>query len=338
MKRTTIKDIARHLSVSVSTVSRALSDDKNIRRETKEEILRVAEELGYRRNIVATNLRSGASNTIGVIVQEMVTPFTSTVVRGIQEVLYPLGKKVIYVDSNENPELERENLLLMERFMVDGIIMGLCSWKSNREEIERIQREGTPIVFFDRLPHGMEASQVIVDDYNKAFFLIEHLIEQGRRRIMLLQGPDTIYNFVERTRAYKDVMKKHRLPILEELMPTASMKTEEGARVVDKLLDAGVEFDALFAETDILAIGAMNRLQERGKRVPADVAVVSFSGSPLSTMVHPPLTTVEPPLIEMGKKSAELLLKRISNPESPHETIIVDSQIKLRASSCLTDK
>ena len=128
MKHVTIKDIARYLSLSVSTVSRALVDDKNIRKETKEKVLETAQKLGYKPNPVATNLKYGHTNTVGVIVPEMVTPFASRVISGIQDVLYANGIKVIIAESNEKPATEKENLLLMERFMVDGIIISLCSY------------------------------------------------------------------------------------------------------------------------------------------------------------------------------------------------------------------
>lgn len=171
MKRITIKDIANYLSLSTSTVSRALVDDKNIRRETKEQVLQAARELGYRPNPVARNLKSGHSNTVGVIVPEMVTPFASKIIDGIQSVFNPLGIKVVIADSREDPDRELENFRLMEQFMVDGIIVGICDYKRNRTEIERLLQSGMPIVFYDRIPHGLDVSQVIVDDYMKSFFL-----------------------------------------------------------------------------------------------------------------------------------------------------------------------
>lgn len=170
MKHITIKDIAKHLSLSVSTVSRALVNDKNIRRETKEKVLEAAKTLDYKPNPVATNLKYGHTNTVGVIVPEMVTPFASQVINGIQSLLYANGMKVIIAESGEDPHKERENLQMMERFMVDGIIICLCSYKKNKDEYIRLQQAEMPMVFYDRIPHGMNVSQVIVDDYMKAFF------------------------------------------------------------------------------------------------------------------------------------------------------------------------
>lgn len=333
MKHVTIKDIAQHLSLSVSTVSRALVDDKNIRRETKEKVLEAAQKLGYKPNPVATNLRYGRTNTVGVIVPEMVTPFASQVINGIQSTLYAKGLKVIIAESNEDPKLEKENLLMMERFMVDGIIVCLCSYKENKEEYKRLLQAEMPMVFYDRIPHGMEVSQVIVDDYMKAFFLVEHLIRSGRKRIVHLQGPDDVYNSIERARGYKDALTKFRLPIEEGMLIKAGLGFKDGARAADLLVERGMPFDAVFAFTDTLAIGAMNRLRELNKKIPEEVAVASFSGTVLSTIVNPQLTTVEPPLVQMGKTAAQLILEKIKDPSSPNRSVVLDAEIRLRAST-----
>ena len=143
MKHVTIKDIARSLCISVSTVSRALTDDKNIRRETREAVLREAERLGYRRNPVAMNLKMGRTNTIGVIVPEMHTPYASQVVAGIQSVLYKNNQKVMIAESDESPLRERESLQMMEEFMVDGLIVSLCSYKQNVDVYRRLAAAGS---------------------------------------------------------------------------------------------------------------------------------------------------------------------------------------------------
>lgn len=333
MKHVTIKDIAQHLSISVSTVSRALVDDKNIRKETKEKVLETAKKLGYKPNPVATNLKYGHTNTVGVIVPEMVTPFASRVVNGIQEVLYANGIKVIIAESGEDPEKEKENLQLMERFMVDGIIISLCSYKKNKEEYLRLQKAEMPMVFYDRIPHGLDVPQVIVDDYMKSFFLVERLIRSGRKHIVHIQGPDDVYNSLERIRGYKDALTKFNISFDEKRVIRTGLTFEDGKNVADELLKRNISFDAVFAFTDTLAIGAMNRLRERGKKIPEEVAVASFSGTELSTIVYPELTTVEPPLFQMGKKAAELILEKIKNPISPNRSVVLNAEIRSRAST-----
>lgn len=333
MKHVTIKDIANHLTLSVSTVSRALTDDKNIRRETKEKVLAAAKALGYRPNPVATNLKYGRTNTIGVIVPEMVTPFASQVIEGIQKILYAKGLKVIIAQSDENPQREKENLQLMESFMVDGIIICLCHHAENRALYTRLQEEGIPMIFFDRIPEDKDASKVIVDDYAKSFFMMEHLIRSGRRCIAHLQAPSYIYNSVERFRGYKDALSKFRIPYDDSLVIKTGMTIDDGRRAAEQLIRANTSFDALFAFTDTLAIGAMNYLREQGISIPEEVAVASFSGTILSTIVYPQLTTVEQPLEEMGEAAAHLMLGKINDPSSANRTIVLDAKIRVRGST-----
>ncbi|MFI3286471.1 MAG: LacI family DNA-binding transcriptional regulator [Rikenellaceae bacterium] len=333
MKRTTIKDIAKHLTISVSTVSRALSGDKNIRTETRDKVLAAAKRLGYKPNPIATSLQAGRTNTVGIIVPEMTTPFAAQIIGGVQEVLHNEGIKVIIAESNESWERERENLNTMERFMVDGILVSLCDYERNREEYLRLIESGMPIVFFDRIPHKMEVARVIVDDYIKSFFLTEHLLRSGRRRIVHLAGPDYIYNSVERLKGYKDALKKFNADSSADLVIKSGVSFEDGASAAKQLLEKGVEFDALFAFTDTLAIGAMNLLRDSDVRIPEDVAITSFSGTILSTIVHPQLTTVEPPLRQIGRTSAEMIVEKIKNPNAPTRSIVLDAEIVLRASS-----
>lgn len=333
MKHVTIKDIARSLCISVSTVSRALTDDKNIRRETREAVLREAERLGYRRNPVAMNLKMGRTNTIGVIVPEMHTPYASQVVAGIQSVLYKNNQKVMIAESDENPDRERESLQMMEEFMVDGLIVSLCSYKHNIETYRRLANEGVAIVFYDRIPHGMDdMPQVMVDDNNDSYFMAEHLIRLGRRRIAYLYGPDDVYNAVERGRGYREAMEKFQI-YDPRLIVKTGMTFADGAAAVDSLVRQGIEFDAVYAFTDTLAIGAMNRLREKGRCIPEDVAVAGFSWTELSTIVFPQLTTVEPPLTEMGQRAAELVLEKVRNPEAENRKIVLRTEMKCRTST-----
>ena len=333
MKHVTIKDIARSLCISISTVSRALTDDKNIRRETREAVLREAERLGYRRNPVAMNLKMGRTNTIGVIVPEMHTPYASQVVAGIQSVLYKNNQKVMIAESDESPLRERESLQMMEGFMVDGLIVSLCSYRQNIDVYRRLAAAGMAIVFYDRIPHGLDdMPQVMVDDNNDSYFMAEHLIRLGRRRIAYLYGPDDVYNTVERERGYREAMEKFHV-YDPQLVIRTGMTFVDGAAAVDDLERRGIEFDAVFAFTDTLAIGAMNRLRELGRRIPEDVAVAGFSGTELSTIVYPKLTTVEPPLTEMGQRAAELVLEKVRNPEAENRKIVLRTEMKCRAST-----
>ena len=333
MKHVTIKDIAKQLCLSTSTVSRALTDDKNIRKETRDMVKEEARRLGYKRNPVAANLKMGRTNTIGVIVPEMHTPYASQVIKGIQEVLYKRGQKVMIAESDENPERERDNLKMMEEFMVDGLIVSLCSYRKNTDLFRQLAEEGMAMVFYDRIPHGLDVSQVLVDDYVDSFFMTEHLIRLGRKRIAYIQGPEGIYNTIERERGYWEALDKFHIEWDKNLVVKTGMTFKDGADAIDVLIGRGAEFDAVYAFTDTLAIGAQNRLRSLGRRVPENVAVAGFSGTELSAIVSPQITTMEPPLEEMGRKAAEIVMEKISKPEMPNSRIVLKTTMRHREST-----
>ena len=334
MKYVTIKDIARELVVSVSTVSRALRGDTSIRKETREKIQAAAKRMGYVPNPVATNLKFGRTKTIGVIVPEMSTPYAALVIDGIQDICYHNNYKVIIASSSEDAEKERESLDIMMQFMIDGIIACRCNYNENTELYQKIKEQHIPLVFYDRIPHNIEAPQVIVDDETKAFFLVEHLIRSGRKNIAYIGSNfETVYNSVLRYKGYREALQRYGIAYNPNIVvQTEGLNYSDGAAAVDKLRHE--KTDAIFAFTDTLAIGAMNRLKSIGRSIPKDVAVAGFSGTNLCTIVSPQLTTVEPRQFEMGQKAAELIIKLISNPgSSNNERIIVDADIIYREST-----
>jgi len=334
MKYVTIKDIANLLLLSPSTVSRALSGDKNIRTETREKVLEVAKNLGYRPNPIARNLKRGRTNTIGVIVPEIVTPFFSQIIEGIQNILYPKGIKMIFAQSGEDPDCELKNLTMMENFMVDGIIIGVCHKSSNNSEFKRIADKGIPLVFFDRIPDGLEVSKVIVDDYKKSFFLVEHLLHKGIKAIAHIKGPAHLHSSNHRFKGYIDALQKFNIPYNDNLViPSEKMTFEEGKLTAKRLLESKIPFQAIFAYTDTIAIGAMNYLREQNILIPEEVAIASFSGTILSQIVSPALTTVEQPLLEMGKAAAELIIEKIKKPYTEVKTHVLEAKTSFRTST-----
>jgi DNA-binding LacI/PurR family transcriptional regulator len=333
MKYVTIKDIAKELVVSVSTVSRALNMDHNIREETREKILATAKRMGYAPNPVAKNLKYGHTKTIGVLVPEMTTPYAAKVIDGIQSICYPRNYKVIIASSSEDAEKERKSIETMCRFMTDGIIACRCNYHKNTDLYETIKASDIPLVFYDRIPYGMKVPQVIMDDETKAFFLVEHIIRSGRKRIAYICGKfDIVYNAVLRHNGYREALEKHGIAYDPQIViQMDGMNYSDGAAAVDLLLHKDI--DAIFAFTDTLAIGAMNRLKSVGRRIPQDIAVAGFSGTELSTIVTPQLTTVEPEQFEMGKRAAEIIINHIENNLKTNEIVYVDSEIIYRNST-----
>jgi len=334
MRHISIKDIARELLVSVSTVSRALNNDPSIRKETREKIQVAAKRMGYVPNPVATNLKYGRTKTIGVIVPEMSTPYAALVIDGIQDICYHNNYKVIIASSGEDADKERESLDIMMQFMIDGIIACRCDYNKNTELYQKIQEQHIPLVFYDRIPYNIEAPQVIVDDETKAFFLVEHLIRSGKTNIAFIGANfETVYNSVLRHKGYRAALQRYGLGYNPNIViQTKGLHYSDGATAVDKLRHE--KTDAIFAFTDTLAIGAMNRLKSMGRNIPKDVAVAGFSGTSLATIVSPQLTTVEPRQFEMGQRAAELIIKLINNPSTnSNEQVIIDADIIYREST-----
>ena len=333
MKYVTIKDIARKLTVSVSTVSRALNNDMNIRQETRDRIIAAAKEMGYFKNPVAMNLKSGRTHTIGVIVPEMSTPYAAKFIDVIQNVCYKDNYKVIIASSAEDPERERENIDIMLQFMVDGIIACRCDDSMNTDMFRKIKDSGIPLVFYDRLSSSICAPQVSIDDKTLAFFLVEHLIRSGRRNIAhITEDHHKIYNAALRFEGYYEALKQYNIPYNPDIVVHAEgMTYSDGASAADKLLSKPI--DAVFAFTDTLAIGAMNRLRSIGRRIPDDIAIAGFSGTEISNIVYPKLTTVEPHQFEMGRTAANLLIQHILSPSDANENVIVEADTVYRDSS-----
>ncbi len=333
MKRVTIKDIAHHLCLSVSTVSRALANDKNIRQETKEKIFAAARELGYARNVIAANLRTGKSHTVGVMVDQMVSPYACKVLKGINGVMRENGIYVVTYDADNDPELEREYINFVRSSLLDGLIIAHCNHVDNVDLFKALHNDGIPIVFLRSSLDGIDEPMVGVNSYDKGFFLVDHLVCTGRKRIVNVKGPSMSGEMRDLDMAYRAVMSKFDLDIVPELQIEAGVDMEAGRKVADDLLDNEIDFDAVFAINELVAIGVMNRLMERGVKVPDDVSVAAFTGSMLSEMVYPQLTSVEAPLEEIGRQAAELLIRKIKQPEIKHEGIVIDARIMLRESS-----
>lgn len=330
MKRVTIKDLASELGLSPSTVSRALNGDRNIRPGTRQRVLEAAKARGYKPNLAATSMKTGRTYTVGVVVPEMVTGYTIEVIRGIQDVLYAKGIRVIVADSAEDPVREKENLLMMERFMVDGLVFSPSNYHENHETLKRLIREGLPMVCFGRIPYGIDIPKVVVDDYSKSFFVVEKMILSGCRRICHFTGPDEVYNAVERAKGYRDAMAKYKLEAIE--FP-GGLGKEGGYAAVDRMMESGRAFDGIYAFNEAVAVGAMTRLRELGRRIPEEIAVAAFAGTDLSTVIYPQLTTVEPPMTEMGRTTAELLIEKIKDPSVESRTVVLNAEIKLRGST-----
>ncbi len=337
MKRqtTTIKDIARELGISPSTVSRALKDHFEISEETKKAVRRVAEELNYQPNSLALSLRYSKSNTIGVIVPEIVHFFFSTVISGIEDIAQSRGYNVIITQSNESVDREMMNLQTLFNNRVDGILVSLSRESFDYSHFEAMIQKGLPIVFFDRVADTIETSKVTVDDFLGGYQATEHLIQQGYKRIGHLAGPQNLDITTERLNGYKKAHEDVGLSVDEDLVVFGKASDESDAYSATFELLKTKSPDALFASNDLAAMGAIKAAQKYGKNVPQDFGVVGFSNWQFTALTNPSITTIEQPGFEMGQHAAELLIKQIDGGEEDvaFESMKLPTQLLLRDSS-----
>ena len=334
MKYTTIVDIARELGLSKSTVSRALSGDThNVKPETMRLICETARRMGYQRNEMAVNLRRQSTRNIGIIIPEVVTSFFMNFIQHAQKELHDRGYRTIIAVSNEDSGIEAENLQMLEQCRVEGILMSVCHNSRNVSLYKKVMSHGIPIVFFDRMVEGIDASQVRIDDYIMAFFMVERLIRRGCRKIVHLSGPDHISNGYERHRGYRDALEKFSIPYDRRYVIRGGLSAEEGGAAIESFISQGLALDSLFGFTETATLGAKSVLQKMNYRIPDDVALCCISGTALCTLVHPTVTSVEQPVGEMAALSCKLLLGQIADPDSPRESIVLRGDIKEREST-----
>ncbi len=334
MKRITIKDVARELNVAVSTVSRAFNDKYDIRKETREMILKRATEMGYHPNPIAKKLIQQKTYNVGVVVPEFVNAYFPEVIIGIQEVLIKKGYQVLVMQSNENPATELENVKTLEDNMVDGLLISLSGESLNNEYYAGMLKKGYPIVFFNRVDEKIPASKVVFDDYKWAYFATEHLIKQGYRKIYHFSGYQHLSLSRNRINGYRKAMEKFNVPFDPHYIIEAGFFMHEGQAVMERLIEKEDVPQAIFAANDPVAIGVIKALKKAGLRIPDDVAVVGFSESKMAEIVDPPLSSVSQPTFEIGKSAAELLMRQIeADGFAPSETLVLDGKLNIRASS-----
>lgn len=330
----TIKDIAKALGISTSTVSRALSDAWDVKRETREQVLAMAKKLNYHPNLNAKNLQNKRTGAIGIIIPEFVSSFFPRVVMGIQEVLYEHNYHMFITQSNESRDQELANMHLLREHMVEGIIISTTNEGGNEEAYKDLIDSGMPLVFFNRCPKTLAAPKVMIDDCLMAEKAVEHLIDTGRRNIIHLVGPVNLEVSASRAQGFANTLTRHGIDPTGRCIP-AGIFIKDGERAVERLLSEGGEMpDAIFCFNDPVAIGAMKALKNAGMRIPQDIAIVGFSEGSMATVVEPQLTTVLQPMQEMGRRAAELLLSQLKTArrQAP-QTVCLDATLNIRDSS-----
>ena len=334
-KQATIKDIAREIGVSPSTVSRALNDHPAISAATKVRIKAKAKELKYEPNIVALSLKNKTTKTIGVVIPELIHFFFSSVISGIEDVAYDSGYTVMVCQSKESHEKEVKDVMALLAHRVDGLLISQAKEILSNDHYDEIQGRGVPLVFFDRMPSGVKAPSIIIDDASAAQEATQHLIDRGCKSIMHLGNNLNMPISKARVDGYKQALKDSGVQINEDMIIDcpSSVQNDSYTQVL-ALLESGIKFDGLFASNDLLAIGAIKALKQFGLSIPEDVAVVGFSNWNFCDMVDPPLSSVDQPGKEMGRQAMKRLLRMIvEDEENANDVMVLDTALIVRKSS-----
>lgn len=332
-KPATIKDIARELNISISTVSRVLRDKPDVNTETRQLVLQMAEQLDYQPNQVALSLVTKQTHTLGVIVPNL-DYFFSTAVRGIDDIALESGYTAMICQSNENYGREIMNTQRLMKSRVDGLIVSISSDTLNVDHFKRLLQKKYPIVFFDRVGSDLGATKVILDNIAGASMAVSHLIEQGCRRIAYLAGPANLSISQQRMIGYTDTLQKYGLPIEEDLIVYSEFDRDYAYSCTLDLLDSPNPPDAIFAVSDRLAVGALLALKERNVQVPKEVALVGFNDEPLVSLLTPSITSIAQPAFEMGRVAAQLLIEQMNSDSTlPSRTVMLKPTLIKRESS-----
>ena len=332
----TIKDLARELNVSASTVSRALKDHPDISKETKRAVQELARKLNYQPNAVALSLKQRRSNTIGVIIPEIVHYFFSSVISGIEDVAYDAGFNVIICQSNERYEREVANAKTLLSSRVDGVLVSISKETTDYKHLYNFSNNEVPMVFYDRVVPNIVADQVIIDDFDAAYRATRHLIDSGRTRIAHLGGPMALLIGQRRKDGYLKALSEAGISADENLILEAD-SFEKARMAIMKLINQRKKFDGVFATNDLTAIGAMQTIQKKGYKIPDEIAIVGFSDGRFSGITDPTLTSVDQHGYEMGTQATQMLLKRIlsEDDEYPAETKVLNADLIVRGSSII---
>jgi DNA-binding LacI/PurR family transcriptional regulator len=308
----TIKDVARELGVSVSTVSRALKDHPDISPRTKLLVRSMVDKLNYKPNAIALSLRNRHTHIIGVVVPEIVHHFFSSVISGIDEAAMEAGYNVMFFQSNESYEREVMNVQSLISSQVDGVLISVAKGSKKFNHLKQLVENNIPLVFFDRACDEIETDRVLVDDFEGAFNAVDYLIKTGCRRIAHYTGPPHLQIAYQRKRGYITALEKNGLPVDDSLIIQCDTYDCAFATTKD-MMNRSVPPDAIFTANDETAVGTLNCLKRLGRRVPEDVSIVGFTDGLVSTVTDPLLTTVSQHGFEIGRRAANILIKRIAD-------------------------
>lgn len=334
--KVTLMDIARELNITAATVSRALNNHPAIKESTKKIVRDVALKLKYQPNKIASSLRLGRSNIIGVIIPSAEINFFGSVIHGIEKVANEKNYNVLIYQTNELYEFEKKGVQTFLQSQVDGVLASISKETINLDHYIEIKRRGVPLVLFDRAIDTLGVSSVVVDDYAGAFAATNHLVKQGCRRIAHIGGQQHVSIFNQRLKGYIDALNVHNIPLDEDMIVYGKVSIASGRQCMEKLLALAKIPDGVFAVEDFSALGAMQAIKAAGKKMPEDIAIIGFANEPFGEYITPSLSTVNQQTVRMGEEAANLFFDAFENGNAhnsnPHK-LVLEPELICRQSS-----
>jgi len=328
-----LQDVAERAKVSIATVSRVLNKSDKVVPETRAIVEQALRELGYRPSRVARRLRmkDGRAHLVGLIIPDIQNPFYAEIARGVEDAAYAAEYALLLCNSDENPDKERFYLDVMRSESVDGIV--LPPFDDTDSAVIDIAATGMPVVCVDRSMVKLKTDLVEVDNHRGAFEAVSHLLDKGHKHIALIEGRAQVSTSRERRRGYLDALAERGITVRKDLIRAGDFKQESGRVLANELLALRKPPTALFVCNNLMTVGALATIHQRGLRVPQDVAIVGFDDLPWAEALDPPLTVVRQPAYEVGRQAMELLLKRIMEPERAPVTVRLLPELVTRRST-----
>ncbi|GAB5473820.1 MAG: LacI family DNA-binding transcriptional regulator [Maribacter sp.] len=333
MKSVTIKDVAKRLNVSISSVSRAFNNTYDIKKETRERILRTAEEMGYYPNPIARKLTQKKTFNIGIVVPEFINEYYSEVIRGVQDILTSLDYQVLIMQSDNKPERELKNVKTLIHNMMDGLIICPSVKSKNMDYYLDEINKGYPIVFLNRIEQSFPANKVLFNNAKWGFFATEHLIYQGYKKIYHLSGSNDLGITKDRTQGFIQALAKHSFSKDDYKVIETGILPENAMARVQELIDNKDLPEAFMCVNDLVALSTISVLRQNHIEVPNDIGVIGFTETKIVELVSPKLSSVKQPTYEMGKSAAEMLMKVIKKETISSNTIMLNGSLNIRESS-----
>jgi len=331
----TLKELAKKLGFSISTISRALNDHPDISENTKSLVQNLAKSLHYEPNLIAKGFRKSKLNIIGVIVPNVTVYYTSTVLKGIIEQAEKDGYRVIITETKNDIQKQTEILHVLIQFGVDGILMSLSKNSNDIDEIYKIVNT-IPLVLFDKVSSRIPCTKIVINEEEASYNAVKHLINIGKKRIAIIKETEFSYVSNKRYNGYLNALKKHNLRIDQSLILSCDDLTlKKGQELTKTLLDNDPLPDAIFTITDNAAVGTIQVLKKHGIVIPDEIAVIGYSNSLVSRVIEPSLTTVDQPGKRMGHTAVSYLLEEIEKKEYEmiNRTVEIKTNLIIRKST-----